>query len=184
MKPKIVIVGAGGHAKIVCDLILKLNTYELVGFVDIAINAHSNQPLDANFYLDYKIIATQNSLSELENKCEFFIVAIGDNIKRKLYFIELGEILKPVSLIHPTAIISTSAKIGIGTVVLANSIVNSNSVINENCIINSNVVIDNDCNIDSHVYLKMGTLVGNNSHIQQQFTSEMGQTILPFSKLG
>jgi FlaA1/EpsC-like NDP-sugar epimerase len=36
MKPKIVIVGAGGHAKVVCDTIMHLNIYEIVGFIDIA----------------------------------------------------------------------------------------------------------------------------------------------------
>jgi sugar O-acyltransferase (sialic acid O-acetyltransferase NeuD family) len=181
MKPKIVIVGAGGHAKVVCDTIMHLNIYKIVGFVDIAKSDNQNRAIDSLFYLDLKIIANQDSLENLRNVCEYFIVAIGDNFLRFELFNNLKKFLKPYILIHPMAIVSATATIGDGSVILANAIVNSNSIIGNNCIINSGVIIDNDCKIGNNVYLRIGTLVGNNTEIKEFSSSRMGEIIIPHS---
>jgi predicted dehydrogenase len=53
MKPKVVIIGAGGHAKIVCDLILKLNKHEIIGFADISEKESMSRKTDSIFYLNF-----------------------------------------------------------------------------------------------------------------------------------
>jgi acetyltransferase-like isoleucine patch superfamily enzyme len=183
MKPKIVIVGAGGHAKVVCDTIIYMNNYDVVGFVDISKTNSTKRAIGSIFYLDYKIIGTQDSLENLKSLCEYFIVAIGDNLLRDRIFLNLQKFLKPCSIVHPKALISLSATIGIGSVILANSIINSNSIVGKNCIVNSGVIVDNDCKIGNNVYLRMGSLLGNNSEVWDYYSSEMGQIVEPFSKL-
>jgi UDP-3-O-[3-hydroxymyristoyl] glucosamine N-acyltransferase len=183
MKPKVVIIGAGGHAKIVCDLILKLNKHEIIGFADISVNESMSRKTDSIFYLNYKIIANQESLTKLFDQCDHFIIALGNNKKRAHYYDQMKHQLIPLCLIHPNANVSSTAIIGQGSVILANAVVNSNSIVAENCILNSGVIVDNDCRVDDHVYLKMGTLVGNNSMVHSFYTSVMGQIISPFSIL-
>lgn len=65
--------------------------------------------------------------------------------------------------------------IGEGTVVLANAIINALSKVGNNSIINSAVMVDHDCIIGNHVYLKLGTIVANNTIAPDFYTSEMGE---------
>lgn len=177
MNPKIVIIGAGGHAKVVCDAILCSGKYTIAGFVDAKV------PVGTVVMDDYKVILSQDELDKLKNTVDYFIVAIGNNeIRAKLYN-ELKQFLKPAVIIHPAAAIARNAKIGEGAVVLANSVVNALGVIGENTIVNSGVVVDHESVIGDHVHLSIGTMVGSNSSVSGFITTEIGQNINGFSKL-
>jgi len=177
MKPKIVIIGAGGYGKVVLDAIQLANAFEVVGFVDSA-------TLVGTVVLNnIKVVATQDNISSLKNEAEYFIVAIGNNKIRK----ELSSIailnFKAATIIHPSAIIGLDVKIGVGSVVLANAIVNVNSKVGQNVIVNAGVIIDHDCTIGSNIHLSIGTRVGSNSSISNYVTTSIGQNINSFSKI-
>ena len=177
MKNKIIIIGAGGHGKTVCETILAENKFEVAGFVD------STVAIGTPIISGYKVIASQNDLHSLKNIANYFIVAIGNNNTRKELYDSLKQILQPATIIHSSAIISLSAKLGKGNVILAGAIINAYTIIGENIIVNSGVIIDHECNIGSHVHLSIGTLIGSNSHIANDFTSKIGERIESFSKI-
>ena len=177
MKPKIVIVGAGGHGKVVCDAVLSQAKYEIVGFFD------ATMLVGTVVMNDYKVIASQNDLGNLNNFADYFIVAIGNNLVREKIFHNLNQILKPAIIIDPSAVIAKNILIGDGTVCLANSVVSVNCNIGNNVIINSGVIIDHECIIGDHVRLSIGTKVGSNSTLANSVTTQIGEIIQPFSKL-
>ncbi len=176
MKPSIVIIGAGGHGKVVYDAILAQNKYKVLGFVD-------NKLSIGTVVIDkVAVICSQENVLTLTSKVDYFIVAIGDNEARARAFISLIQFLKPATIIHQNAAIGSEVSIGVGTVVLANAIINAMCNIGENTIVNSGVIIDHEANIGNHVYLKLATIVGNNSNVNDYYTSEIGQKITPFSR--
>ncbi|MCW3084108.1 MAG: acetyltransferase [Bacteroidetes bacterium] len=176
-KPGIVIIGAGGHAKVICDAIIAGDEYHVAGFTDAVV------PADTLVQYDYRVIAHQDHLQDITNRAEYFIVAIGSNPVREELYEKALQFFKPVSIIHPTAIIAQSAEIKLGAVCLAGSIVNSNCVISENVIINSGAVVDHDCIIEKNVHISIGTMVGSNSIVAEGVTTSIGERIESFSKI-
>ena len=177
MKPKIFIIGAGGHGKVVLDAIQLANSYEVLGFVDSAV------PIGTLVLNDIKVVASQDNISSLKNKAEYFIVAIGNNKLRR----ELSSLAKTnfkyATIIHPSAIIGSGVKIGQGSVVLSNVVINASSTIGENVIVNAGVIIDHDSKIGNNIHLSIGTKVGSNSIIADEVTTSIGQNIDSFSKI-
>jgi FlaA1/EpsC-like NDP-sugar epimerase len=80
MKPKIIIIGAGGHGRVVHDAILTESKYEVIGFADSAID------IGTIVLNDKKVISNLNDIESIIPKISFFIVAIGNNEIRKKIF--------------------------------------------------------------------------------------------------
>ena len=112
MANRIVIIGAGGHARVVCDAILLAKKYELVGFVDVAV------PVGTEIMNGYKVIAAQSELASIKNKADLFIVAIGNNKVRSVLFEQMRSQMLPATVVHPSAVIGSGVVLGAGTVVL------------------------------------------------------------------
>ena len=78
MSKKIVIYGAGGHAKVVADCIEKQKKYSIVGFI-------SDAPTNNSTLLDWPILGDKNYLKGKEKEFSL-VIAIGDNaIRRNLF---------------------------------------------------------------------------------------------------
>ena len=146
MKKNIVILGAGGHAKVIAEIIIKSGD-EVVGFLDDSIDLQGKE-----IYLGKKVIGTFNSIEGLKEN--YFVIGVGDNNTRKR--ISLEHDLKWYSAIHPSAIIATNVKIGEGTVVMPGAVLNPSTKIGKQCIINTMASVDHDCNIGNYVHISPG----------------------------
>jgi acetyltransferase EpsM len=177
MKPRLIIIGAGGHAKVVCDAVESIGNYSIAGFVD------ANVPVGTVVASGHKVILRQDELDKVKDHADHFIVAIGNNRIRAELFSRLSQTLKPVTLIHPSAVVAGSAEVKAGAVILANSVIAAFSVIGENTIVNAGVVVDHESEIGNHVHLSIGTMVGSNSSVADQVVTAIGQHINAFSKL-
>lgn len=164
---KIVLIGAGGHCKVIIDIIKSTDDYEIVGVTDRNINGN---------VLDIPIIGDDTVLSELYNSgVKYAFVGIGalDNIQiRNNLYEKLKNIgFKLPVLIHKTAIISPFSHINEGTCVMAGAIVNPGTVVGKNCIINTGSVIEHDCKIGYNTHISPnvsvagGVNIGCNTHI-------------------
>lgn len=165
---KIVLVGGGGHCKVIIDIIKSVRKYKIVGITD------SNTVEDE--IMGIPIIGNDDILEDLYNEgVQNAFVCLGalGNIKiRDNIFNKLKSIgFKIPKLIHKNAIVSPYAKISNGTCVMAGAIVNAGVIIKENCIINTGSIIEHDCIIkrNTHISPKAsiagGSKVGYNSHI-------------------
>jgi sugar O-acyltransferase (sialic acid O-acetyltransferase NeuD family) len=171
MKPSIIIIGAGGHGKVVYDAIVAQNKFEVTGFVD------SQLKIGTKVIGQVEVICAQENVASLVKKAEYFIVAIGNNIIRAQVYDNLVSLFKPATIIHPLSVIGSEVTIGDGTVVLAYAIINVLSKVGSNSIINAGVIIDHECEIGNNVYLKLGAIIVNNSRVLDFHTSEIGQII-------
>ena len=155
----IVIIGAGGHAKVVLDILLEINKVEnninILGFLD--------DKKQGNIY-NISILGKISDLKKvIKNwKSINFIIAIGDNkLREEIY--KKNQELKFMTLIHPSAVIGNYTSIGNGTIVKANTTIGIGTKIGKFCLINSNVSVEQDCIIEDfvHIYPNV-SIYGNN----------------------
>lgn len=159
MANKVVIIGAGGHAKVIADIIVK-NNDKLLGFLD------DNKK--GIVLADYSVIGKVNNCIDYIDEAEF-IVAIGDNAIRK----NISERfkLKWYTAIHPSAQIGLGCEIGEGTVIMANAVINSDTKIGKHCIINTAAIVDHENSVGDFVHISPNAtlcgavMVGECTHI-------------------
>jgi sugar O-acyltransferase (sialic acid O-acetyltransferase NeuD family) len=172
---RVVIIGSGGHGRVVYDAIKKRGNLIIVGFVD------EKLPVGSLVIDNCNVILGQKDLNKLSEITDYFIIAIGDNKIRHTIFLEASKYSNPISVIHPSAYVADDAEINEGTIVLSNSTISTGVIIGKNSIINSNVVVDHDSTIGMNVHLKIGTLIGSNSRVSDFETTNIGESIPEFS---
>ena len=168
---KIVLVGAGGHCKVIIDIIKSVGKYTIVGVTDKTYVLGEEK-----LVLDIPIIGDDSILTELYNtgvKNAFVCVGALQNIQiRDKIYKHLKEIgFNIPSLIHKDAVVSPYSNISSGTCVMAGSIVNPDAFIEENCILNTGSVIEHDCKVQRNTHISPkatiagGVSVGSNTHV-------------------
>ena len=177
MKEGIVIIGAGGHGKVIADAIIKAGKYELKGFVD------SKLPVGTKVFGDYEIIESQENIATLINNSTLFIIGIGNNEVRKKIQEQLSPSISWATVVHPSAVISYNVRIGEGSVVLANAVINADTKVGAFTIVDSGVIVDHECEIGDFSHLTIGTLVGSNSKLKSGLKSSLGQVFNPFTEI-
>ncbi len=172
---KIVIIGAGGHAKVLAETIDLIGSLRVIGFVDDQVE--KGTILTDNI----PVIGSIQDIVAISGHCDAFVIGIGNNEIRKQLANQYAGRIEFETIIHPLAYVSKNAVIQSGTVVLAGAIINANSKIGSCCIVNSNVVVDHDCEIGDFTHLAIGTMVGSNSVLSSLLKTEIGQAIPAFS---
>ncbi|MFC1570463.1 acetyltransferase [Candidatus Omnitrophota bacterium] len=169
MKGKIVLLGGGGHCKVVMDAIRKEGKYKIAGIVDPGLN-----PGDT--VMGVKVLGGDNMLELLKNKgIKYAIVTVGslgDSTLRKALSEEIIEAgLEMPVVIHPSAVVADDVEIGPGTFVAPSVTINPGTKIGHNAIINTSSSVDHDCEIGDFVHiapgvtLSGGVKVGDSTHI-------------------
>lgn len=159
---KLVIIGAGGHGRVVAD-IARLNGYEDSIFLDDA-----DVPLASGRVSDYVKYTDAD-----------FIVAIGSNhIRAKMQRILVGNDCKVVTLIHPNAVIGSDVKVGAGTVVMAGAVVNTGARIGDGVILNTCCSVDHDCVIEDYCHVSVGAHLAGSVTVGKKAFVCAGATVI------
>jgi len=156
MKPKILLIGGGGHCKSVIDVIEQNGIYEIGGIID-------QETLVGQKVLGYEIIGCDNDLTELFQRFHYAIVTIGQ-IKSPDLRIKLFSHLHTIgfitpSIISPRAYVSKHATIGEGTIVMHDALINADAIVGKNCIINTKALIEHDTTIGEHCHISTGAIL-------------------------
>ncbi len=176
---KVVIIGHGGHSKVVSDNIRASKDHQIIGYLD-----NKYEDIQIIDHLIYGPIGSAKHLME-ENNDVKFVMAIGDNKVRKS-IIEMLDISIEnfVTIIHPTACISPSATIGKGTVVMPQAVINADVRIGHHCIINSCSVVEHDSLLDEFVHLCPNSTIAGTVEIGKGTCVGSGATIVPSKIVG
>ncbi|MFD1707483.1 acetyltransferase [Siminovitchia sediminis] len=175
---KIVIVGQGGHSKVITDIILAYNEYLIYAVLDDKFD----KPIQKD-HIIYGPISYAESLSKEQEI--FFTIAIGDNGVRRKISRTLENIGAQFAILkHPTAVISRSAVIGRGSVIMPNCVINSDTIIGEHVIINSGAVIEHDNKINNYAHVSPRAVMAGNVYVGEGSQVGAGATIIPNTKIG
>ena len=180
-KKKIVLIGGGGHCKVVISILKKLDNFEIAGIVD---NYKSESLISG-----IKIIGTDDDLKYIYKSGIYnALITVGsikDNTKRYTLFNMAREIGYnfPV-IISPEAVIDESVKIGEGTVIMPGSIINIDSSIGKNCIINTGAIIEHDCKIGNHCHIAPVAHISGSVKISELNFTGIGATIIQGITIG
>lgn len=147
---RIVIIGAGGHGKVVLESALTCHALTVLGFVD------EHRRFDELF--GFPVFS---SLEEVQDgnsdRAGGFIIGFG-GLKtmrlRETRYTEFASMhLTPTSVIHEGATISRSATVSAGTFASAGTVVNASAQIGENVILNTGCIVEHDCIVGSHSHI-------------------------------
>ncbi|NQT95551.1 MAG: acetyltransferase [Candidatus Omnitrophica bacterium] len=169
MADKIILVGGGGHCKVVIDAIQKSGSFEIYGIAD------SSLPKDETV-LGIKVLGDDTILEELlKDGIKYAFISVGSigncGVRKKIY-----ENLKDIGfelpvIIHPNAVKASDVETGEGTFVAAGAVINPGTKIGKNVIINTRSSVDHDCAIGDFVHIAPGAIlsggvkVGDEAHI-------------------
>lgn len=138
---KLIVIGAGGHGKVVADIAIKCG-YTIEAFLD--------DEKAGGTVMGLPVLGTCLDIPRYADEHEF-IIAIGSGHARK----EICERYQVswATLVHPLSSVGWGAELGEGTVVMAGAVINADAKVGKHCIINSGAVVEHD------------NLIGNYSHI-------------------
>ncbi|EGB15116.1 sugar O-acyltransferase, sialic acid O-acetyltransferase NeuD family [Pseudodesulfovibrio mercurii] len=174
---RIVIIGGGGHARVVADILLAVEGMEPVGFV----TAERAPGTPGPFGLP--VLGGDDAVDDIPH--DGLVVAVGDNgIRRRLFehFAARGETF--VNAVHPTAILAPDVVLGRGCMVCPGAIVNTGSVIGDDVILNTGSVTDHDCRIGDHAHVAPGAKLAGAVRIGAGVLVGLGAAVLPGVSLG
>ena len=184
-KLSVIIIGAGGHGRVIADLLNACCCARIKGFID---DSPKSSVIDDLPILG-KIAELGRIINSLNGETSALIVGIGDNSMRNHIVSQITSVLvrynaRFLTVKHPSASVSSSVSLGEGTVIIPQAAINTNAVIGNHAIINTSSSVDHDCiigdfaHISPGVHLAGGVQVGEDAHVG------IGACVLPGVQIG
>ncbi|QLE86064.1 acetyltransferase [Shewanella sp. Scap07] len=182
MKPKVYIIGSGGHAKVVIDAIESTEQYLIAGLIDDFKSQH-------DMSLNYPIVGKVNDIPSLviqQQPLNLFL-AIGDNYSRYNILEKLKKFsinINFISIVHRNATVSKHAHIASGSIIMANACIGPSAVIKEHVVVNHGSSIDHDCIIDNFASTSPGATLCGSVRVKQFSVVGAGAVIIEKVTIG
>ena len=151
MNEQVIIIGAGGHGKVIADIVRSCGD-SVLGFLD-------DSPDSPEEVCGIPVLGrTENYVNYPDAR---FVIAIGNGSVRRKVAERLSD-AKWYTAIHSGATVSPMGTvIGEGTVIMAGAVVNPCALIGKHCIINTKASVDHDNRIGDYTHISVGaTLAG------------------------
>jgi len=181
-KKKIILIGGGGHCKVVISQLKKLPNFKIVGLID------NNKPLESSL-MGVKVIGNDIDLKRIHKKgINYALITVGsikDNIKRYDLFNMAKEIgfRFPIVISHES-FVDKSVKIREGTIIMPGCLINVDVSIGNNCIINTGAIIEHDCKIGNHCHIAPGVHLSGGIEIGNLSFIGIGSTVIQGIRIG
>jgi sugar O-acyltransferase (sialic acid O-acetyltransferase NeuD family) len=171
-KPRLLIVGAGGHGRSVAEAVLMADQFNLLGFLDDGAFAR------AEAVWDLPVLGPAAAFENYANHAAHAVVAIGNNVLRKKLFAELQSAgFALASVIHPKAIVSPRAQLGAGVAVMAGAIVGTEAKLGQGAIVNCGAVVDHHAQVHEFGHLGVNACMAGGSELGALAWMQAGSAI-------
>lgn len=164
--------GAGGHAKVVIDILEQL---------DIKIEAVIDDDELLNSIMGYPVYR-KDFLSSVDPQSEV-LVTIGNNEIRKRIAENVGLSICN-TIVHPSAIISKYAEVGEGTVIIQGAILQAEAKIGSHCIVNTGATVGHECVVSDYVHIASNATLCGNVSVGECSWVGAGSVVIPGIKIG
>lgn len=178
---RVLILGAGGHGRVVLDILLQTGRHQVAGFLD-------NNPNIRDRRVDgLPVLGTIDDLPRLAGELDIagVIVAIGDNGVRRGLAREVDAAgIELINAIHPSAAIARNATFGRNVVVAAGVVVCAHCQIGDSTILNTGCIIDYQTMIGEGSHICPGVRIAGRVKVEPGTFVGIGATIIPKVTLG
>lgn len=164
----LIIIGAGGHGRVIADIAQKLGVYPSISFLDDG---------DGKESMGLPIIGKTADVEKYIATADIF-VAIGNSKIRAKFVEEL--LLKGATvptLVHPNAVIGSQVEMGAGTAVMAGAVINPCAKLGKGVIVNTCSSIDHDCMIGDYCHIAIGSHVAGSVTLDNHTWIGAGATV-------
>jgi len=173
---RVIIVGAGGHGRVVADIVCAMAEHvpglSVAGFVD-------DDPMAwGATRLGLPVLGPVDQLTHLPHDAA--IVAIGDNPTRADVCSKLlaaGETL--FTAVHPRATVGRDVHIGAGVMVCAGAVINVSAEVETAAIVNTGAMVEHDCRLGAYTHVAPGTRLGGGVAVGEGTLLGIGSIVLP-----
>ncbi|MCD4819047.1 MAG: NeuD/PglB/VioB family sugar acetyltransferase [Candidatus Cloacimonetes bacterium] len=168
----IIVIGGGGHGKVLISILKKIENYNIVGYVDFE---NRGNILGVSYY------GTDEKLLSLKDK-PLLALGIGQikniAIRKKIVDKFFNNAFSFETIISPNAIINEEVELGEGTVVMDGVVINSGTNIGKYSIVNTNSSVDHDCKIGDFVHIAPGCTLSGEVKLEQNVLVGTGAKII------
>jgi len=174
----VVVIGAGGHAKVVIELIRAQGLYNVMGCTD-----REPQRRDV---VGAPILGSDDVLPDLYAQgVRHCFIALGDNALRRKVAARVASLgFELVNAISPKAVVSPSARIGRGVAVMAGAVINADATIGDLAIVNTRAAVDHDCQIGEAAHIAPRATLAGSVRVGPLAFVGAGATIVPGVNVG
>ena len=175
------IIGAGGHASVLVDILMQQNR-EILGIVSPQIESESLVKINAAHYLkdedvlgfDSKEIKLVNGVGSLPNSM----------LRAALYkkFSEAGYEFE--TIVADSSTVSSFATLLEGVQILHGAIIQAGSVIGENSIVNTGAQVDHDCQIGHNNHIAPGAILSGGVATEEFVHFGTNSAAMQYIKIG
>jgi len=176
---KLWIYGAGGHGRVVYDVVSAMEEFFVSGFID------DDKARGGKAFIGHELITDIQNIKQIDDELNIvnLFIAIGDNASREEIAVQNNHYKYPV-LMHPTAVIGKDVKIGCGTIVMPGSVIESGAEIGEHCIINNGSIIGHCSVIEDFCHIGGNSVVCGEVSVGKSSMIGIGSCITPQIKIG
>lgn len=180
LKP-LIIIGAGGHAKVVLDTALSIG-YQVLGLAD------ANRKLHGEYVLGIEVSGDDEWVQSHAPNTVLLAMGIGSTAetgpRRGVYEAFVAKGYEFAILIHPSAVIGRDVEVEVGTVVMARAVIQPGCRVGQNTIVNTGAQIDHDGRIGAHSHIAPGAVLSGNVTVGQGAHVGTGATVIQSIYIG
>lgn len=176
----IVILGAGGHAKVVADIVQQMGGFMLRGCLD------DDPATWGREVLGRPVLGGIDLLPGLRNEgVNWCLAAVGDNRLRLALAQRAGGLgyRFPVA-VHPRAAVAPSVRLGEGTVVAAGAVINPDAVVGNHGIVNTGAVVEHENRLGDGVHVSPGAVLCGGVVVGERTHIGAGARVIPGVRIG
>lgn len=172
---EIVVIGGGGHAKVVVSILRKLKHYRILGYTDLQ---DRGSLLEASYLGgDCELAALASRLQKLNAVLAIGQVGLGEN-RYELWTRLQSQALSFPPIVSPRAIVNEGVSCGDGTVVMDGVVINSGARIGYGAIVNTNSTIEHDAVLEDWVHIAPGVTISGGVNVGRFSMIGAGATVI------
>lgn len=172
-RKNIIILGGGGHAKVIASVLQKDPNYAVLGFLDDDISKTNLLSLPK-----------LGAISPIDKNLNTSLLVIGiGHIGKTVFREELVETYERNNFLIEgitarSAILNADVTVGKGTVIFDGVIVQPGVTIGDYSIINTKASIDHDCQIGNHTHIAPGVTMSGNVKVGNRVLIGTGASVI------
>lgn len=168
MPTDVIVLGAGGHARVVIDGLRRAG-FSVIGVCAPELEAGQTGPLGV------PALGNDSVLAGINRDTHLLANGIGSTGKtetrQRIFDTNSSHGWRFVTLLHPTAVVGADCELGEGAQIMAGAVLQCGVRVGRNAIVNTSASVDHDCRLGDHVHVAPGAIlsgtvtVGARSHL-------------------